>query len=253
MRSVLVAREFDAFSRILRDGGFAVINCPVIETAESDDLTGLEERIRSIENYDAAIFTSPRAAEIFLKKREMLGGGLPRKIYALGGRTRKIFESEGIAAACDEKAGTASEMIASIPKEELIGRRLLFVRGRRSMMTVPELLGSIAEVVETIVYDTRSVEIKAETRRQIEKEAAAGTLAAACFFSPSGAESMLEQIDPLILANVSIAAIGRTTAGYLKERGIKTALISEVPEAEAFARRLAAYLGRKDRLGEKSV
>lgn len=244
MRSVLVAREFDDFSRILADSGFAVINCPVIETTELYDLADVEKRIKHLAEYDAAFFTSPRSAEIFLEKWRALGGPLPRKIYALGNRTRNIFEIAGIDVVFDEKARTAAEMIASIPNAEIAGRRFLFVRGRKSMRTIPELLSPRALVDEWVVYDTRAIDIPSEIRLKIEHEAEAGNLAAVCFFSPSGAESFFAQINVQSLVGVQIAAIGETTAKYLDSRGIRVGLISEAPEAPSFARQLLVLLGK---------
>lgn len=244
MRSVLVAREFDDFSRILDDGGFAAINCPVIETAELDDPANDEERLQHLAEYDAAFFTSPRAAEIFLKKWRAAGSPLPKKIYALGGRTRTVFENGGIDVVFDEKARTAAEIIALISNDEKRSRRFLFVRGRKSMRTIPELLSPRATVDEWVVYDTRAIDIRPETRLKIEAEAEAGRLAAACFFSPSGVESFLAQIEMQNLAGVTIAAIGETTGRYLESRGIRAAIISEVPEASSFARQLLDFLGK---------
>lgn len=244
MQSVLVAREFDEFSRILAKSGFAVINCPTIETAESEDLSDLESKIERIEEYNGIFFTSPRAAEIFLKKRQS-SAAYPGRIYVLGVRARDLFDNRGFDVFYNEYARDANEMLASIPKDELAGGRFLFVRGRRSLSKVSEVLGAIAAVDEAVVYETRAVCITDAVRAQIDIEAAAGRLVAACFFSPSGAESMLAQLESRVFDDTCIAAIGLTTAGFLAERGLSVDLISKTAEAGVFARELIGFLRRE--------
>jgi uroporphyrinogen-III synthase len=243
MTSVLVVRKFDNFSRILTEKGFSVINCPTIETTGHENLHGLSAEI-SAKNYDGIFQTSRTATEIayreiFCKNFKRIG-----KIYVLGKSSFDLLKDKNLDLFFDENANTAREMLGAIPPEDLKNKRFLFIRGEKSLGAVPEFLRNFAEIDERIVYGTRTIEVAASEKKEIAARLGRGEIEAACFFSPSGAESFLEQFGAEVLQQTKIAAIGKTTADFFAETGLKVDFIPTRSSAEEFALELTDYLRR---------
>jgi uroporphyrinogen-III synthase len=243
MPSVLVVREFDDFSRILTKNGFAVINCPTIETSESENSRALGAKI-SANRYDGIFLTSRKAAEIALEKIFCKNLEYRGRVYVLGRSSYERLKDKNLDLFFVEAANTAREMLEAISPADLTGKRFLFIRGAKSLGTVREFLDQKATLDEAIVYETRSVKVAAALKKEIEAKAANGEIRAACFFSPSGAESFLEQCGAQSLRQTKIAAIGKTTADFLAERGLKADFTPTRATAEDFAAELTGYLER---------
>lgn len=238
MPTVLVVRKFDNFSRILQENGFSVINCPTIETVEIENLEDLSAKIAA-KNYDGIFLTSRKATEI--AGREVFSklnyGG---KVYVLGRKSFDILENKMLRLSFDETANTAQEMLEKIPLNELKNRSFLFIRGERSLGTIKSFLKEIASVDEEIVYETHKIFIEDSLKNEIKAKKDEDTFA--CFFSPSGAESFLDQFGAKFLEKTKIAVIGKTTADFFEKQNLKTDFIAKKATAEGFAVELIEYL-----------
>jgi uroporphyrinogen-III synthase len=238
---VLVARKFDNFSRILAEKGFPVINCPTIETvAHENSLTASGEN--SPLSYDGIFLTSPKATEIadsrIFSKKNYRG-----IVYVLGQSSFEILKDKNLRLFFDETANTAQEMLERIPPAELKGKRFLFIRGEKSLGTVTDFLKNLASIDEEIVYQTRKVKITEDLKTKLE--AKKDDLICACFFSPSGAESFLEQFGHEFLHQTKIAALGKTTAEYFAKQSLETNFIARRATTEDFAIELVNYLKKE--------
>lgn len=237
-RTILVVRKFDNFSRILQENGFSIVNLPAIETVEVENLESLSAKIAA-KNYDGIFLTSQKATEI--AKREVFSklnyGG---KVYVLGRKSFELLKDIDILLSFDEAANTAQEMLENIAPDELKGKSYLFIRGERSLGTVQIFLKKIASVDEEIVYETRKIFI--EDSLKSEMEAKKNEIVFACFFSPSGAESFLEQFGEKFLEKTKIAVIGKTTADFFEKQNLKADFIAKKASAEDFALELVEYL-----------
>lgn len=238
MPTTLVVRKFDNFSRILRENGFSVINCPTIETVEIENSANLAAKIAA-KNYDGIFLTSQKAAEI--AEREVFSklnyGG---KVYVLGRKSFEILKDKNILLSFFELANTASEMLEKIAPRDLKDKNFLFIRGERSLGTIKSFLKEISSIDEEIVYETRKIVIEDSLKKEIE--AKKGEMAFVCFFSPSGAESFLEQFGAKFLKKMKIAVIGKTTADFFAKRNLKADFIAKKASAEDFAWELIEYL-----------
>ena len=232
MRKILIIREFDNFSQILAANEFEIINLPLIETVAIDDLSGLE----TIENYDGVFLTSKQAAEIFKEKVQTDFCG---KVYVLGKRSYEILKDGNLNLHFDETANTAREMIENIAPNELNGKRFLFIRGEKSLRIVPDFLSKIASVDEAIVYETRNIAVEIDKINELREKF---KFTAVCFFSPSAAQSFIEQFGAEILHQTVIAAIGKTTAEFFETRDLRVNFVSSKATAENFAVELIEYL-----------
>ena len=245
MTSVLVVRKHDNFSRILTENGFSVINCPTVETVpKSENLHTLPAKI-SANRYDGIFLTSQKATEIVIEKifcQNFTYGG---KVYVLGRSSFERLRDKNLDLFFEKDANTARELLAAIPIADLKNKRFLFIRGTKTLGTVRELLAQHATVDEAIVYETRAVAVDETLKKEIETRAGRGEISAACFFSPSGAESFLEQFGREVLQQTMLAAIGKTTAGYFAEQNLKVDLTAAKASAEDFALELIKVLSAK--------
>ena len=239
MQTVLVVREYDNFSRILAAGGFEIVNLPVIETKAINDLSEFEATLESIENYDGVFLTSKQATEIF---RAKLNTNYRGKVYVLGKRSYEILKDTNLDLVFSNSANTAREMMENIAPEELSGKNFLFVRGEKSLRIVPEFLAKIATIDEAVVYETREIKVEIDKINELREM---NKFAAICFFSPSAAQSFIEQFGAEFKHQTIIAAIGKSTADFFERRNFRVDFVSSKATAEDFAVELIEYL-RKD-------
>lgn len=240
MNTVLVIRKDDEFSSTLREAGFDVVDLELVETRPFEDLSELRERLSRLLDYDGVFFTSPVAAEIFVKERNG-SNGFDGDIYALGRRAQKVLEAAGLTVKTVDEANTADEMLAGFGDEEFTGKRYLFVRGERSLRTVPERLSGRATVDEVAVYSTVVASIDRKTIDNIRARLLKDEIDFVCFFSPSGVERFIELFSNGA-RNVKAAAIGITTADSAEQAGINVSFISPRSSADDFARGLIDHI-----------
>jgi uroporphyrinogen-III synthase len=241
--NVLVLRAEDEFSRKLRSAGIEVTNLPLIRTEPLDDRSDLLRAIERIDEYDGLFVTSPAAAEIFINEMRDRGSVCPGKLYVMGGRANDVFTSAGYRTEFDDGVNTAEELIESREDKEFSGKKLLFVRGDRSMMTIPRLLKGNAFVDEVVVYRTvECVPSKDKVRRTIES-LASGEIDWLCFFSPSAVEVFIKLFGTDTY--VKTAVIGRTTKNRAIEEGFNVQVVSPRSNATDFAIAFISHLNGK--------
>ena len=232
---ILVIRRDDGFSELLRERGFEVENLELISAEPFEDQAELNARLKHLNEYDGLFFTSPVAAKVFVTAEKSFKG----KIFALGQRAKNVLESAGFDVVFNETANTAAEMMANLDLEELAGKKLLFIRGNKSMRTVVELLDGKADVDEVVVYETRTVTPDEARLRDLRPRLNEGEIDWVCFFSPSGVNAFCDIFEK---PGSKIAAIGETTAKKLTDAGLTADLISTKATAEAFADELTEVI-----------
>jgi uroporphyrinogen-III synthase len=240
MATVLVIRKDDRFSSTLREAGFDVVNLELVETKPLEDLSELRGKLSKLRDYDGVFFTSPVAAEIFVRERND-SNGFHGGVYVLGRRAQSVLESSGLDLKSSAHANTAEEMLTEFGDDEFSGKRFLFVRGETSLRTIPESLSGLAIVDEVAVYSTEALEIDARNFDKIRSRLCSGGFDIICFFSPSGVERFAELFGE-VARNVKTAAIGTTTADAAKQAGFKVDFISPRSNADDFARGLIEHV-----------
>jgi len=231
--AILVIRNDDRFSSRLREAGFEVVNLELIETRPLEDLKPLQEKLARLSEYDGIFFTSPVAAEIFVNERNG-SNGFHGDVYALGQRACNVLTDARVNVKTSEAANTAEELLASFEEQEFAGKRFLFVRGEKSMRTIPERLVGATAVDEVVVYKTEAANLEPSTIRDLNARLARGEINYVCFFSPSAVEKFKELFGDA-KESVKIAAIGITTADAAKRAGFDVDFISPRSNAEDFA------------------
>lgn len=239
---ILVVREFDVFSHLLTEGGFEVINFLAIQILPIEDFSELIEKIDNLNRYDGLFFTSPKATEVFLQYFENKETNFRGKIYVLGNRTKLLFENKNFEIVYRAGANTTEEFINSFENNEFAGKRFLFLRGDRSLRTIPELLKEQSIVDEIIVYRTIENTIDETLKNIINEKFSKKEIDWICFFSPSGIESFVKTFGEFSPEKIKIAAIGVTTAKKAAENNLKVEFISPKASAEDFAFGLINYI-----------
>lgn len=245
MPVVLVIRQADDFSFILGQHGMEVVNLPLIHTEPIEDLREFNEKLQVIDQYDGIFLTSPVAAEIFLQQiNESEKSG--RKLYVLGERTRSLFDGKNFDVAFSKDANTAEEFINSFEAEEFSGKTLLFIRGDKSLRTIPWLLRTFAVVDEVVVYRTVENPLSGEVIRSIEAKIEGGEIKWICFFSPSAVDAFVNLFCAAEAKIINTAVIGETTAKRAQEAGLNLQFISKNANSADFAESLAEQVRQSD-------
>jgi uroporphyrinogen-III synthase len=243
---ILVVRSEGQFSALLRDAGFKVTSLELIGTEPLDDLHELNDRIAALDRYDGLFFTSPAAAEVFVKTFAASAVAHRPKAYVLGDRTWSVLERAGFEVSGERSANTAAELIGAYPEEEFAGKRFLFVRGNKSMGTVPRLLNAKARVDEVVVYRTAGLEPNGSILDSMRERLQRAEIGWVCFFSPSGVQRFNELFGAARWPELSVAAIGETTASAAEEGGFDVKFVSQRANTEEFAGELIEYIKRID-------
>ena len=230
---ILAIRRDDEFSATLRERGCEVINLELIKTEPVENLSELDERLARLDAYDSVFVTSQKAARIFADR---LGArNFSGKVYVLGERSRSVLENAGLDIVFREEANTAEELINLLGASEFSGKKMLFVRGNRSMRTVPEMLGEISDVDEVEVYRTVDADIDEASLIDVREKLAGREIDWVCFFSPSAIARFIELFDA---GDTKITVIGETTGNVVLEAGLNLQMVSPRATGRDFAKSL---------------
>src|SRR6185369_3866711 len=239
---VLVVRGDDIFSSLLRDAGCEVVNLELIRTVPVEDLSRLNALLERIDDFDGLFFTSSAAADVFVERSVSTGQFFGGKVYTVGEAAKTILENAGFAVVSAANANTAEDLIASFDSTEFVGKRLLFVRGNKSMRTIPDRLSAKAKVDEVVVYETKEIERDRSIIREITERSMKGEIDRICFFSPSGVNAFQKLFPSAFSWTNRIAAIGETTARAARESNFTVDFVSRQPAAEFFATSLIEFI-----------
>ena len=237
--TVIVVRRDDNFSQTLREAGIEVVNLELVSTEVLEDLSEFENLISQLDDYDGVFITSPVAAKMFIDRVRQ---PVRRQLYALGKRAASVLEDAGFEVKKVPHANTAEEMLAGFDNEEFAGKKLLFVRGERSMRTIPETLAGIAKVDEVAVYRTIEKDPEDAPASDVRRRLAGGEIEWLCFFSPSAVEAFEKGFGS---ADITVATIGETTATRARELGFRVDLVAQTATNEIFANELIERVQRK--------
>ena len=234
--TVIVARRDDTFSQRLRDAGVEVINLELIQTEVTDDLSEFENLMARLDEYDGVFFTSPVAAKVFADR---VDAPIRPTLYGLGKRSVSVLAEAGFVVKSVPQANTAEEMLASFGNDEFAGKKLLFIRGERSMRTIPRMLAGVAEVDEIAVYKTLEIDPPDDVVDNIRRRIANGEIESICFFSPSAVEAFEKRFGHA----GRVSAIGETTAERARELGFEIGVVASEATNQVFAKELIDRLG----------
>ncbi|WP_353685096.1 uroporphyrinogen-III C-methyltransferase [Thermodesulfovibrio sp. 3907-1M] len=235
---ILVTRQLSDEYLKLEDMGAELFVFPTIDFLPPEDFSELDRAIKEIETYNFIVFPSPRAVKFFFERFLAIGRDMRDlkgiTVCAIGRETEKSLKAYGINADIvpDEYN---SEALTKIFKEEisqLMPRndriRILYPRSDIALKGFVEEMESLGIKVDApITYRTVK---PTEHGKRLVRFLREGRITIATFTSPS---SFMNLIDILkddakeMLKDVTIAAIGRTTAKAIEDAGYRVSIMPE--------------------------
>lgn len=238
MPSIILTRSAEdnqEIAPLFEARGFKAYSVPMIELRPlPKDMCGMRT-VRRLAGGEPVLLTSAFATDLWLDLRETdFHDHTPEGYYVVGETSAKLLR-EGDP---DVPVVTIADSGEDLLSGELRGLdRLLYpCSTERRESLVERLRERGIDVVELPLYSP----VPATGSSQLLAEALAGaeqpiTLA---FFSPSAVRNFFA-LAPDIPRNTIFAAIGPTTAGALRERGIEDVILPVHPDADALAAALA--------------
>ncbi len=243
MTTVLITRpkaDAIAFATALAQYGFGAEYFPTIDIVPLSNWA-----LPNLEGYDGLIFTSANAVHHFFTpflSRMPKGFATLRAMnhYAVGIKTHHALQEYGIDSALYSDKGHAADLADLLRQIGICGKRFLFVRGTRSLGTIPNAIqkhGGTCD--ELVVYETRpfSSEASHDLCLLLSRE----DITWISFFSPSAVQAFFNLLpkDALPLRQ-HIAVIGSTTKDAALSLGFSVRAVPEIPTAEALAKAIAS-------------
>ncbi len=228
---------WDEFDKKASASGAEVVHIPLIQTAPPADLNRFVQAVEDAvleQKYTWVVFTSVNGVSAFfnqlgaLKLDSRCLGGL--KIAAIGTATAQALQSWGILPDFVPAQFTGEELGKALPVNS--GDSVLLARSEFALPELPKKLilrGCIVDEVST--YSIKS----APSNRMVLQQLQNKDLDVVTLFSPSGVHALADmlldagQSDPLseILARITVACIGPTTAREAGKLGIRVDIVAQ--------------------------
>lgn len=202
----------DALARALREAGARVVAAPLLRIAPPSDTRPLDACLRRLRDYDAVVFTSHNAVEsVFLRMKALRVTARPRRVYAVGPRTRRTLVSRGWT-----PRPLAAEHHAAALAKVIDGDRILWPRALKARDALPAALRARgASLAAPVAYRTVADPAGAAVLRKAPR------LDAVAFLSPSAAARFLRlprSVRIRVAGGAVAASIGPATSKALRRR-----------------------------------
>ncbi len=244
MPTVLITRpKADAaeFADALAQHGLRAEFFPTIDIVPITDWA-----LPTLEHYDGLIFTSANAVRHFISpllSREPKRFARLRAMhhYAVGTKTHRALQEYGIDSVLYSDKGNAEDLAELIRREGIEGKRFLFLRGTRSLGTIPNAIkkhGGTCD--ELVVYQTS--DLTPEASQRLSELLSRNDVTWVAFFSPSAAQAFFNALPSTsLISQMRIAVIGNTTKEAVEALGFRVDAVAPVPTAEALAQTIATF------------
>ncbi len=229
----------------LRARGAMAIAFPVVRIEPIEHVPGLDEALRSLEQYHWMLFTSVNGVEVIWDRLARLGIALEavraRNVAAIGPATAEALRQRGVDPAYLPEAYLGDSLGAGLP--EVQGMSVLLTRAAAARPALPEILRQRgARVDEFSVYravaERPDPEAYAELRRGVD---------ALTFTSPSTVRHFGTALDGSGLdarrlpGGPIVACIGPVTAEAASQAGLKPHVVAQDYRAAGLVEALTAY------------
>ena len=203
--------------------GARVVALPAIAIVPPADPSGLDETLRSVNTFDAVVFTSEngvvrafeRVRALGLDARHFAG----RIVAAIGPGTASALAREGLRADLMPEEHIGEALALALNERLARGQRVAIVRATEARDVLPELLRAAGhEVVVTPAYTTERA-FNAQRFASLVEASRGHTRVSITFTSASTARSVVEALDAAsgrhLLAECIRASIGPVTSAEL--------------------------------------
>jgi len=234
--AVLTRDEVEPYAPVLAAIGLEVIAMPVTHSAPPVD-RGALPRALTAGGYVAIVVASPRAVTELAHARDEALVSLP-EVWAVGPSTKRALDIARIKSVHPSDVTNGAELAERlVATRSLAGKRVLVPRaeeGRDDAIRILRAAG--AEVDDVIAYRTVPTRLD-DPRLARGRELLAGGGAKVCaVFAPSQVGALDIVVGPLTGLSCRFAAIGATTAGALRARGVSGPIaVAPTPTPEGLA------------------
>ena len=242
---VLVTRAADQADELvsaLRHAGLDPILVPAIAIEFEPAGGDLDDAARHLGHYAWVVISSTNGARAILKAAERVFTPFEAsRIAAIGSRTRRDLEREGIDVAFQPSQSSAAAMAAELPVGP--GDRVLAVRGDLADEELAVALRARgAEVDDVIAYRTHQA--PRASRALVRQALAASPIDAVVFTSGSTVRGLVElTLDETInVLSIPAVCIGPETAHAARAAGFRVLAVSPEPSSAALATATAQAL-----------
>lgn len=221
----------DEVKRLLEDKGVHCLEIPMVETEQGPDFDQLPHLLRS-ELFDWVCITSPEAASVFVQGWK--DAGKPHVNVAVVGKgTGKILKATNepmIQPKFTPSVANAEHFGPELPKIPGGNNRVLYPSSAKASTLLQEGLEQRDfRVLRLNTYNTVTVKhVKAETLDQARR---AKVVAIA---SPSALKAWVQHIGQPVTSQMTIAAIGSTSARAAENLGLDRILYPGKPGIDTF-------------------
>ena len=231
-KRVLVTRtraQASALSEVLSQKGAQPIELPTIEIQPYEDYTHLDEALKSLHEYDWAIFSSANAVDVVFDRLRAVGldaramhGVL---IAAIGPATRRRLNEHGISADFVPSTFIAESVVDELKPCGMNSKRVLLPQAEIARDVLRNGLTGLGASVDAIpVYRTVTPANSAERLDEILSDG----IDIATFSSSSTVTNLVELLNgnTSALKGATIACIGPVTAKRAEGLGLKVDIIA---------------------------
>jgi uroporphyrinogen III methyltransferase/synthase len=223
------AQSAELVSR-LHELGADVIELPVIEMVEPEDISALDGCIARLEEYDWIVFTSANAVE-FLAGRINDVRRLRGRICAIGAATKEAVRALRIPVDMVPEEGTGEGVAAVFEHVDMTGKRVLFPRAAAAREVVPSALANMRAIVDA--PETYRNVVPHDAQARVQAYLASGHRPNwITFTSPSTVSNFLAIAGSEALAGVRVATIGPTTSEAARRYGLNVDAEANSPSVE---------------------
>jgi len=242
---ILITRQLTEDYLKLEDMGAELFVFPTIDFLPPEDFSELDSAINEIESYNFIVFPSPRAVSFFFARFLSIGKDVRALknvlICAIGKETAKSLRNYGINADIvpDEFNSSAlvklfKEKISCLPDRQVsltpsaFSLKILYPRSDIALKGFVEEMQKLGVKINApITYRTVK---PTEHGKRLVRFLREGKITIATFTSPSSFNNLIDILKEdakEMLKDVTIAALGNTTAKAIEEKGYKVSIIPE--------------------------
>jgi len=233
---ILITRQLTDDYLKLEELGAELFVFPTINFLPPEDFTELDNSIKNIKSYNYIVFPSPRAVNFFFKRFIFLGKDVRDLkgvlICVLGQETANTLKKYGINADIIPDEFNA-EAVAELFKKKVIHEspssiRILYPRSDIALKSFAKAMQNAGVVVDA--PETYRTVKPSEHAKRLSRFLMEGKITVATFTSPSSFNNLFEMLKDEVknvLKDLTIAAIGKTTAKAIEEKGYKVSIMPD--------------------------
>ena len=228
--------------------GASVIEFPTIEIQPPESFAGLDDALKTINDYDWLVFTSANSIQPFCDRLYECGLSLVDlkglRIAAIGPQTAQQLRSLGLEVALVPERYQAEGILEAVAPESMSGKKILIPRAAKAREVLPETLRQWGATV-TVVTVYRTV-VPAVDVTALAEQLRQGQVDMITFTSSSTVSNFCQMMGgrPLaeVLGDCAIACIGPITADTVVELGGRVAVIASKFTGDGLVEAIVKYL-----------